>query len=214
MENKNEGSENKIILGDFNCTMDKMERNGRNKTLYRCHFNYALSKLIVDNALKDLRRRENPDSSESTRYDGSSGTRSRIDRVYTDTKMASNTKINHIIVSFSNHYNAIFINRFSSKTKIKKDSWCFNNSLLCKPGFSLTTKSSLFLLKIQNTTTLQQVTGRKTLHLVLKKLLELFLKIPENIRISMQKRRRQNLYKKENFKPEIKPMIQNLQDEL
>ena len=31
MENKNEGNENKIILGDFNCTTDKMERDGRNK---------------------------------------------------------------------------------------------------------------------------------------------------------------------------------------
>ena len=30
MENKNDGNENKIILGDFNCTMDKMERYGRN----------------------------------------------------------------------------------------------------------------------------------------------------------------------------------------
>ena len=28
MENKNEGNENKIILGDFNCTMDKMDRYG------------------------------------------------------------------------------------------------------------------------------------------------------------------------------------------
>ena len=34
MENKNEGNENTIILGDFNCTMDKLERNGRNKTFY------------------------------------------------------------------------------------------------------------------------------------------------------------------------------------
>ena len=42
MENKNEGNENKIILGDFNCTMDKMETEGRNKTLYKCRFNYAL----------------------------------------------------------------------------------------------------------------------------------------------------------------------------
>ena len=25
MENKNEGKENKIILGDFSCTMDKLE---------------------------------------------------------------------------------------------------------------------------------------------------------------------------------------------
>ena len=33
MENKNEGNKKKI-LGDFNCTMDKMERDSRNKTLY------------------------------------------------------------------------------------------------------------------------------------------------------------------------------------
>ena len=32
MENKNEGNENKIILGDFNCTMDKMDKYGGNKT--------------------------------------------------------------------------------------------------------------------------------------------------------------------------------------
>ena len=32
MENKNEGNENKIILGYFNYTMDKMHRYGGNKT--------------------------------------------------------------------------------------------------------------------------------------------------------------------------------------
>ena len=32
-ENKDEGNENKIILGNFNCAMDKMERDGRNKTV-------------------------------------------------------------------------------------------------------------------------------------------------------------------------------------
>ena len=58
------------------------------------------------------------------------------------------------------------------------------------------------------------MTGVKTLNLVLKKMLEISLKIQENIRISILKRRLQNLYKKENFKPEIKPMIENLQDEL
>ena len=70
----------------------------------------------MDNGLKDLWRRENPDSSKFTPYDRSSGTRSRIDRVYTDIKMASNTKINHIMVSFTDYYNAIFIDRFPSKT--------------------------------------------------------------------------------------------------
>ena len=53
---KNEGNENTIILGDINCTMDKMDSDCGNKTqrLYRCRFNYALSKLIVDNRLEDL----------------------------------------------------------------------------------------------------------------------------------------------------------------
>ena len=68
MENKNDGNENKIILGDFNCTMDKKNRDGENKTqrLYRCCSNYGLSKLIVDNRLEDLWRRENPDFPEFT----------------------------------------------------------------------------------------------------------------------------------------------------
>ena len=52
------------------------------------------------------------------------------------------------------------------------------------------------------------MTGGKTQNL------ELSLKIQENIRISILKRRLQNLYKKENFKPKIKPLIENLQDEL
>ena len=42
MDNKYEGNKSKIILEDCNCTMDKMERDGRNKTLYRCRFNYTL----------------------------------------------------------------------------------------------------------------------------------------------------------------------------
>ena len=75
MGNKNEGNENKIILGDFNCTMDKMDRDGENKRqrLHRCCSNYALLKLIVDNGLEDLWKRENPDSPEFTRHNRSFG---------------------------------------------------------------------------------------------------------------------------------------------
>ena len=32
MENKNEGNGNKKILGDFNCSINKMDRCGGNKT--------------------------------------------------------------------------------------------------------------------------------------------------------------------------------------
>ena len=44
MQNKNEGNENKIILGGLNCTMDKIDRDDENKTqrLCRCCSNYAL----------------------------------------------------------------------------------------------------------------------------------------------------------------------------
>ena len=99
--------------------MDRMDRDDGNKTqiIYKFHSNYVLSKLIVDNRLEEWRR-ENPDSSEFTHYDTSSGTRSRIDRVYADIKFASNTKINHIMVYFTEHYNSICINR-NQKLKFK-----------------------------------------------------------------------------------------------
>ena len=75
MKNKNKGNENKIILEDFNCTMDKINRDGENKTqrLYWCCSSYALSKIIVDNGFEDLWRRWSPDSPEFTRSDRSFG---------------------------------------------------------------------------------------------------------------------------------------------
>ena len=56
LENKSEGNENKAVLGDSNCTMDKVGQDAGNKTHrpYRCGSNYTLSKRIVDNELKDL----------------------------------------------------------------------------------------------------------------------------------------------------------------
>ena len=50
------------------------------------------------------------------------------------------------MVSFTNHYNAISIDRLPSKTKIGKYSY-FNNSLICKSEVSPATKTLLFLLK-------------------------------------------------------------------
>ena len=75
MENKDKGNENKIILEDFNCTMDKMDKDGENKTkiLYWCSSSSVLPKLILDNGLEDLWRRENLGSPEFTRYDRSFG---------------------------------------------------------------------------------------------------------------------------------------------
>ena len=51
--------------------MDKIDRDGENKTqrIYRCCFNYALYKIIVDNGIEDLWRRESPDYPEFICYD-------------------------------------------------------------------------------------------------------------------------------------------------
>ena len=51
------------------------------------------------------------------------------------------------MISFTGHYNAIFIDRLPPKTKIAKDAWNFNNSLLCKPEVSSATKTFLFFIK-------------------------------------------------------------------
>ena len=185
MENKNKGNEHKIILGYFLCTMDKMNRDGRNKTerVYKCRSNYALSKFIVDNGPEDLWRTENPDSSEFTHFDKSVDTRSRIDRL-------------------------------SSKTKTRKYSRYFNNSLLWMPELSTSTEN---LLKTWKKITLRQVTGGNSTNFVLKKKQGDFLKIPSPKKIlefNEWTKTLQSLYKKENFKPETKPMIKNLQEKL
>ena len=81
--------------------------------------NFALSKFIVNSGLEDLWRRENPNFSDFTCYDISSCTNSGIDRVYTDIKIAPNSKINHIMVSFTDHYNANSSD-FPQKLKLEK----------------------------------------------------------------------------------------------
>ena len=65
--------------------------------------------------------------------------------------------------------------------------------------------------------TLRQVTCGNSTNLVLKKKQRHFLKIPPPKKILECKewtKTLQSLYKKENFKPEIKPMIKNLQEKL
>ena len=113
MENKSDRNDNIIILRDFNCIIDKMEKDGGNKMerLHRCGSIYFLSKLIVDKRIEDLCRRKNLNSLDFSHYDRSSGTRCKIGRVFTHKKTANNTKINQMMVSFTDHYNAISLDR-------------------------------------------------------------------------------------------------------
>ena len=122
-------------------------------------------------------------------------------KVYTDTKIASNSENNHIMVSFTDDYNCISIDRLPSKTISKKVhviliilfyvspsssplQSCFkeNAKILSKnsstqENITISRPNLLFYLKTKKVTTFQQMTGGKIPNLVLKKMLERFLKI-------------------------------------
>ena len=149
----------------------------KHKKIYGCCFNYALSELIVNHGLQDLWRRENLDSFEVIRYGITSGLRSSIDNVYNDIKNANNIKINHIMISLTDHYNAISIERLPSKNKIGNNSWYFNNSILCHPDFFSTTKNLLSLLKTQKSSHSSASDWWNTINLIFKRMLQHFLKI-------------------------------------
>ena len=93
-------------------------------------------------------------------------------------KIPNNTEINHIMVSFADHYNAISIERLPSKTKIGKDSWerFMKIILFCvSPSFPQLQRLFFFIKNIKKTT-LQQVAGGNTPNIVLKRMLRYFLK--------------------------------------
>ena len=75
------------------------------------------------------------------------------------------------MVSFTDHYNVIFIDRFPSKTNIGKDLWYFNNTFLCKSFlFSLNTHTHTHTHK-------QKVTGGKSLTRIFSENIYFFKKI-------------------------------------
>ena len=105
---------NKKILGKSNLSMHKMDSDGGNVTqrLYTCDSNYTLSKLIVIIGSRIYQEGKTYISlSSPTATDLLVGTRSRIDRIYIDIKIAINTKTNHMMVSFTDQYNVIACER-------------------------------------------------------------------------------------------------------
>ena len=152
---------------------------------------------------RDLWRRVNPHSSEFTHYNRSSGTRSRVDKVYTDINIARNTKIYGIMVSFTDHYNAISIDHLQSKTKTRKNSCYFHNSLLWKSKFSRATNNLFFIKNTKNdhSSTSDWSEYAKS---CFKRNARTFSKnstTQKNIWILRLKKRLRSLYIKENFKP-------------
>ena len=79
-----------------------------------------------------------------------------------------------------------------------------SNSLLCKAEFSSATKTS-FLLKTQQTTTLQQVTGGNAPNIVLNRMQRHFLKAPPRKKL-YQLQERICFFKKQHKKQPLQQM--------
>ena len=136
------------------------------------------------------------------------------------------------MVYFTDHYNAISIDKLSSKTKIGKGWWCFNNSLFqsrLKENVKILSKDfplkkilqfqdrifffSLKALKNNHSTAIDWWENTKS---IFKENARTFSKnstIQENIRTSRLKEDCKTYTKKQNFKPKIKIIIENLQGE-
>ena len=108
--------------------MYKMDRDGENKHKYLTGPAPVMpcqnSSWITSLRIYGERRTQIPLSSPATkgplaRFQNTLGYTSRV---YTDIKIANNNSMNRIIVSFTDHYHAVSIDRLSSKTKIGKDS--------------------------------------------------------------------------------------------
>ena len=89
------------------------------------------------------------------------------------------------MVSFTDHYNAILLTDSLQKLKLEKVRgdliilfYVSTSSSPLKNILQFQNRVCFCLLKTQKATTLQQVAGRKIPNLVLKRMLELFLKIP------------------------------------
>ena len=65
----------------------------------------------------------------------------------------------------------------------KENAKILSKNSTTQENITISRQSLLFLLKTQKTTTLQQVNGAKILNLVLKRMLELFLKILQHKKI-------------------------------
>ena len=76
--------------------MDKIDKDGENL----CRFKYALSKLIVNLGTMEMGEPRFPSVHPILKI---LWQRFRIDKVYTDIKIANNTKINNILISFTDH---------------------------------------------------------------------------------------------------------------
>ena len=119
---------NLILLGDFNTTLDKLDRiSGEN---FDTDVQKELQGILNEFDLEDHWRLQNPKERVYTHYHGRTDTYARLDRAYTTTKIRTDIHIKHNINSFSDHYNSVILKRSNKDFERGKGYWILNNALL------------------------------------------------------------------------------------
>ena len=120
-----------ILAGDFNVTLQDIDRQSRASQKYRCHSQSSLLNLIHMLDVEDTFRTFHPNEKQFTHYHHQTNTRTRIDRIYTSKTLRPYiTKAEHTPTTLSDHYNAVTVT-ITTQTHAKgKGYWIFNNAIL------------------------------------------------------------------------------------
>ena len=134
MENRSKKTENFILFGDFNTTLEKLDRSSKT-TQKDCPSHTSLRQLINKFNLEDVWRKKNPKTECYTHYHAATNTSSRIDRVYTTDFINGLIEVKHEINSFSDHYNFITLKRKTKQVEKNKSYWILDPSIIKEEQF-------------------------------------------------------------------------------
>ena len=206
-------ADNIILLGDFNTTLNPIDRSsgelGEGKS--------ELENLIQKFDLEDNWRLQNPKEKLYAHYHGRANTYSCIDRAYTNTKLQVNIKIGHILNSFSDHFHAVLVERKNQQLKRGKGYWILNSVLLKDDNYIKEIEKLWNDWRSQkhcfSSVSQWWEKGKKHVRDFTKQYTRESTKELNNRKTSLEKRLR-NIYKKIHRRPELQTMANNLRSEL
>ena len=207
-------NENVIILGDFNSTLNTLDRSTNE---IGKEAKSELEALIQQFDLEDHWRLQNPNEKLYTHYHGRTDTFARIDRAYTDVRLRPNIKIKHVINSFSDHYNAVLLEKRNHNLKIGRGYWILNNALLENVDYKNAITQLWHNWKSQKHC-FQSVSqwwenGKKHVKDFTKLYTRAATEKQKKQKTSLERRLR-NIYRKIDAKPELKQTAQMLKTQL
>ena len=206
-------ADNIILLGDFNTTLNPIDRSsgelGEGKS--------ELENLIQKFDLEDNWRLQNPKEKLYAHYHGRANTYSCIDRAYTNTKLQVNIKIGHILNSFSDHFHAVLVERKNQQLKRGKGYWILNSVLLKDDNYIKEIEKLWNDWRSQkhcfSSVSQWWEKGKKHVRDFTKQYTRESTKELNNRKTSLEKRLR-DIYKKIHRRPELQTMANNLRSEL